>query len=239
MSAASVETLLRELRSLGSPRNVEGMARYGIHSARAFGVPGPQLKRLAREIGPDHALARRLWATGIYDARALAFLVDDPERVTESQMDRWAGDFDNWAICDGACIHLFRRTPFAHRKALEWSLRPEEFVKRGAFALMAALAVHDKDAADAVFISFLEIVERESGDERNGVKKAVNWALRQVGKRSPALNAAAIRTGERIRARSTRAARWIASDALRELRSEAVQRRLAAATARRAAARGR
>jgi 3-methyladenine DNA glycosylase AlkD len=245
VSAVEIEALLKRLEALGDPRNVEGMARYGIRAARAFGVPAAQLKRLAREIGRDHALARRLWATGIYDARALAFLVDEPQAVTERQMERWAADFDNWAICDGVCIHLFRRTPFARAKALAWSRRPEEFVKRAAFALMATLAVHDREAGDEVFAVFLESVEREADDERNGVRKAVNWALRQVGKRNAALHEAAIRAGERIRARGTRAARWIASDALRELRSEAVRRRLAerarapAPKARRREARGR
>jgi 3-methyladenine DNA glycosylase AlkD len=245
MSAPELAAILARLEALGDPRNVLGMARYGIRAERAFGVPGPQLKRLARELGRDHALARQLWATGVYDARALACLVDEPGAVTERQMERWAGDFDNWAICDGACIHLFRRTPFARAKALAWSRRPEEFVKRAAFALMATLAVHDREAGDEVFEAFLESVEREADDERNGVRKAVNWALRQVGKRNAALHEAAIRAGERIRARGTRAARWIASDALRELRSEAVCRRLAerarpaAARARRPAARGR
>jgi 3-methyladenine DNA glycosylase AlkD len=233
-----LEPLLRRMRSLGSRRNVLGMARYGIRPARAFGLPAAEFYRLSREIGRDHALARRLWATGIHDARVLAILVEDPERVSSPQMDRWAKDFDSWAACDGACLHLFDRTPFARRKVREWSRRGEEFVKRAAFALMAALAVHDKQAPDALFLSFLRIVARESDDERNGVRKAVNWALRQIGKRNPSLNGAAIRAAEGIRARGTRAARWIAADALRELRSEAVQRRLRL-RARRSGARGR
>jgi len=232
-----LEALLRRMRALGSRRNVLGMARYGIRPAKAFGLPAAELFRLSREFGRDHALARRLWATGIHDARALAILIEDPERVSGPQMDRWAKAFDNWAICDGACVHLFDRTPFARRKVREWSRRPEEFVKRAAFSLMAALAVHDKQAPDAFFLPFLKIVSRESDDDRNGVKKAVNWALRQIGKRNPVLNTAAVRTAEAIRARGTRAARWIAADALRELRSTAVQRRLL--RARRSAARGR
>jgi 3-methyladenine DNA glycosylase AlkD len=229
----TLQTILKRMRALGDPRNVEGMARYGIRSAKAYGVSLAQLRVIAREIGRDHALAQRLWATGIHEARTLAIFVADPQRLTERQMERWAQDFDNWAICDGCCIHLFDRTPFARRKVRAWSRRPEEFVKRAAFALMAALAVHDKKAPDALFTGYLRIVSREAGDDRNGVKKAVNWALRQIGKRNLALNPAAISTAEAIRARGSRSGRWIAADALRELRSEAVQRRLQARNARR------
>ncbi len=221
-----LQAVLKRLRAQGDPRNVEGMARYGIRSAKAYGVSLAQLRLIAREIGRDHALAQRLWATGIYEARSLAIFIEEPARVTERQLERWARDFDNWAICDGCCIHLFDRTPFARRKVREWSRRPEEFVKRAAFALMAALAVHHKQAPDALFTGYLHIVSREAGDERNGVKKAVNWALRQIGKRNLALNRAAIAIAEAIRARGSRSGRWIAADALRELRSDAVQRRL-------------
>ena len=218
--------ILQHLKSYYKPENVEGMARFGIVSKKVYGVPTPALRKLAREIGKDHQLALRLWTTGILDARALAALIDDPAQVTEEQMEAWVKDFDNWATCDVCCSNLFDRTPFAHRKAAEWSGRDEEYVKRAGFALMAALAVHDKKASEAQFERFLKIIEREAADDRNFVKKAVNWALRQIGKRNLALNRKAIEAAERIRATGTRAGRWIAADALRELRSEAVQTRL-------------
>jgi 3-methyladenine DNA glycosylase AlkD len=220
--------ILRTLKSYYKPENVAGMARFGIVAKKAYGVPAPALRKLARSIGKDHDLAQRLWASGIFDARMLAALIDDPAQVTEEQMEFWAAEFDNWAICDGCCSNLFDRTPFAHRKAVAWTAREEEFVRRAGFALMAALAVHDKQASDAAFRRFLPLIERASDDDRNFVKKAVNWALRQIGKRDLALNAKAIAVAERVRARGTRAARWIAADALRELRSEAVQKRLRA-----------
>jgi 3-methyladenine DNA glycosylase AlkD len=218
--------ILRTLKSHYKPENIEGMARFGIVAKEAYGVPAPALRKLAREIGRDHALAQRLWASGIHDARVLAALIDDPAQVTEEQMESWVGDFDNWGVCDACCGVLFDRTEFAYRRAVEWSRRDEEFVKRAGFALMACLAVHDKEAGDRQFERFLPIIEREATDERNFVKKAVNWALRQIGKRNMRLNRKALETAERIRALDSRAARWIAADALRELRGEAVQKRL-------------
>ncbi|MCJ7751614.1 MAG: DNA alkylation repair protein [Armatimonadetes bacterium] len=220
--------ILQTLKSHYKPENIAGMARFGIVAKKAYGVPAPALRKLARQIGKDHALAQRLWASGIYDARLLAALIDDPTQVTEEQMESWVADFDNWAVCDGVCLHLFDRTPFAYPKAVEWSAREEEFVKRAGFALMAVLAVHDTKAPDAAFVRFLPIIERESDDDRNFVKKAVNWALRQIGKRNLALNGKAIAAAERIHKKDSRPARWIAADALRELRSEAVQKRLLA-----------
>jgi 3-methyladenine DNA glycosylase AlkD len=222
----TLDETLDRLRSLGSPRNVKGMARFGIRSAKVYGVATPDLRRLARQIGRDHRLATRLWVTGIHDARVLASMVEDPEKVTARQMDRWARDFDSWAVCDACCCHLFPRTPFAWSKGVAWSTRPEEYVKRAGFALMAYLAVHDKDATDADFKALLPILRREAGDPRNFVKKAVNWALRQIGKRNAALNAAAIRTAQELRRLDAPSARWIAADALRELESAAVQARL-------------
>lgn len=218
--------ILRTLKSYYKPENIEGMARFGIVAKKAYGVPAPALRKLAREIGRDHALAQRLWSSGIQDARGLAALIDDPAEVTEEQMESWAAEFDNWAVCDGVCLHLFRRTPFAYGKAIEWSARDEEFVKRAGFALMACLVVHDKKAGDRRFERFLPIIEREATDERHFVRKAVNWALRQIGKRNLRLSQKAIERAERIRALDSRAARWIAADALRELRSDAVQKRL-------------
>jgi len=218
--------ILKRIEAAGGPAAVAGMARFGIISKKAYGVSAPALKQLAREIGRDHALALELWATEVLEARTLAGLVAEPERVTERQMERWAKDFDSWAVCDGTCLNLFRKTPFAHRKCCEWSSRPEEFVKRAGFALMACLAVHDKEATNATFTAFLPLIEREAADERPMVKKAVNWALRQIGKRNRRLNRAALKTAAVIQRRDSRSARWIASDALRELRSAAVQRRL-------------
>jgi 3-methyladenine DNA glycosylase AlkD len=217
---------LSELRRLAGPCDFEAMARYGIRSEAMLGVRTPDVVALAKRIGKDHSLALALWRTGVYEARHLAVLVEDADRVTEAQMERWAKDFDSWAICDGACLHLFDRTRFAYDKVVEWSAREEEYVKRASFALMAVLAVHDKKAPDPVFLSWLRIIVRESTDERPYVKKAVNWALRQIGKRNPRLNKAAIATGVKISRIDSKAARWVASDALRELRGDAVRRRL-------------
>jgi 3-methyladenine DNA glycosylase AlkD len=222
----TTDEVVNRLRKLGSPRNVEGMARYGISSAGTLGVPVPRLRALAREIGTDHALAGRLWKTGIHEARIIAPLIDDPARVTERQMERWARDFDSWDIVDQCCNNLFRRTEFAHDKALEWCARDEEFVRRAGFAMIASLSVHDKGAPDSRFTRYLAAVGRAATDERNFVKKAVNWALRSIGKRNPKLNERAIATAERIALLDSKAARWIASDALRELRSEKVRARL-------------
>jgi len=203
------------------------MARFGIETGGALGGIGlPRLRALAKRIGKDHQLAEELWRSQIHEARILAAMVDDPGAVTEMQMEAWAAEFDSWDIVDGVCSSLFDKTPFAWAKALEWSSREEEFVKRAGFTMMAALAVHDKKAMDEAFLTLLPIVEREAGDPRNFVRKAVNWALRQIGKRNPALNAAAIACAERIHSEGTRSAKWVASDALRELQSAAVQARL-------------
>lgn len=225
-----VPEIIKELETLGSPENVAGMARFGIIAGKAFGVPTPVLKRFAKEVKKQakdrHKLAQELWETGIYDARAVAFLIDDPKQVTRRQMDSWAKDFDNWATVDGTCCYLFCRTPFAYEKAIEWAGRKPEFVKRAGFSLMAYLTVHDKKAGDEKLAAFLPIIERSWDDDRNFVKKAVNWALRQVGKHSLNLNGLAIETADRIKLQGTRSARWIAADALRELTSEKVFERL-------------
>jgi 3-methyladenine DNA glycosylase AlkD len=176
-------------------------------------------------LGTDHELALGLWETGIHEARILAGFVDDPALVTEGQMESWAADFDSWDLCDQVC-GLFEETRFAWKKAREWSRREEEFVKRAAFAIVAGLAVHDKAAPDGVFLRFLPTIRRASTDDRNFVKKAVSWALRSIGKRTPALNAAALETAERLRGSTSRSARWIGSDAARELASEKVRSRL-------------
>jgi 3-methyladenine DNA glycosylase AlkD len=202
------------------------MARFGIKADKAFGVSVPALRKLARSIGKDHTLAQALWATGLHEARELATMIADPKQVTEEFMERWVEDIDSWDICDHCCGNLWDNTPFAYHKAREWSRRPEEFVKRAAFSLMAALALHDKAAGDAPFIKFLPIIKRESTDERNFVKKAVNWALRQIGKRNRNLNRQAIKTAREIQKFDSKSARWIAAGALRELTNEKVQSRI-------------
>ena len=202
------------------------MARFGIDTTRAVGVTVTELRRFARDLGHDHELAAALWASGVHEARLLASLVDEPAMVSEAQMEAWVADLDSWDVCDGVCGNLFDRTPFALDKAVEWSSREPEFEKRAAFALMASAAVHRKDLPDAAFASLLPVIRAQAIDERNYVKKAVSWALRQIGKRSSGLNSRAVRTAERIERIDSRAARWVARDALRELRSDAVQARL-------------
>ncbi len=202
------------------------MARFGVHVEKAHGISMPELHRLAKEIGTDHRLAQQLWSSGIHEARILAALVDDPMKVTARQMERWARDFNAWDIVDGSCGHLFVFAAPAWQKAIAWSRRDPEYVKRAGFALMAFLAVHDKQAADTKFVRLLLLVRRHATDERNFVKKAVNWALRQIGKRNARLNRFAIRMARQIRSTDSPAARWVAADALRELTGAAVQRRL-------------
>ncbi len=226
MAPWTCEEVVRRLKLMGDPRAAEGAARFGIRVPNLLGVCAPDLRRLAKEIGKDHALARRLWTTGLHDARVLATLIDDPAQVTPRQMEQWAGDFDSWAVCDAACCCLFDKTPHAWDKAVEWTGREPEYVKRAGFVLMAALAVHDKKAPDERFKAFLPLLVRHATDERNFVKKAVNWALRQIGKRSRRLNRLAIQTAGQIKQIDCRSARWIASDALRELISDKVRDRL-------------
>lgn len=218
--------ILQRLKSMSNPDAVQGMGRYGIATENTFGVSIPDLRKLAKEIGTDHATAKELWSSRIHEARILASMVDDPALVTEAQMERWVLDFDSWDVCDQCCSNLFSYTAHAWTKVPEWSRRPEEFVKRAAFALAAALAVHDKRASDDAFVALLTIIEREATDERNYVRKAVNWALRQIGKRNHALNHAAIETARTIQKLDSRCAAWVATDAFRELTSESVRARL-------------
>ncbi len=225
------DEVVARLRALATPANLAGMARFGITVDNALGISVPAMRKLAKECGHDTALAEELWATGIHEARMMAGFIADPATVTEALLERWLRDFDSWDICDEVCSDLVSYTPFAFDKCAEWSLRKEEYVKRAGFALMAALAVHDKTHGDKPFLRFLGFIKRESGDDRNFVKKAVNWALRNIGKRNLILNAAAIKTAEDIRSINARSARWIAADALRELRSDAVQARLRARAA--------
>lgn len=234
-----VDTIVAELRDMGSETARAGMARYGIRVDDAFGVSVTELRKLAKRLGRDHALALALWATGKHEARLLACFVDAPAEVTEAQMERWVADFDSWDLCDQATTSLFDRSPYAWAKARAWAAREEEWTKRAGFTLMAGLAVHDKRASRDAFLELLPIIERGAFDERNFVKKGVNWALRNIGKRERALNEAAIACAVRIRdqaderagadrggALELRAARWVASDALRELSSAKIQERL-------------
>ncbi len=218
--------VIEEMESLASAKDREGMARFGIKTDKALGISVYVIRKMAKDIGHDHKLAQALWKTGIHEARMLAAFVDEPGKVTEKQMERWVKDFDSWDICDQTCAHLFDRTPFAYAKAFEWSRREEEFVRRSGFVLMCALAVHDKKAPDSKFRKFFPVIKKYSFDERNFVKKAVNWALRQIGKRNKALNREAIKVAEDIKKSDAKPARWIANDALRELRSPAVRKRL-------------
>jgi 3-methyladenine DNA glycosylase AlkD len=213
------EEVIARLEALKDIERAKGAEHFGIKPTTQFyGIAVPDIRDLAKEIKTDHALAEKLWESGIHEGRLLATMIDDPKEVTEEQMERWVSSFDTWDVCDQCCGNLFDRTPYAYSKAVEWSQREEEFVKRAAFALMAWAAVHDKKAADSHFENFLPIIQRESNDDRNFVKKAVNWALRQIGKRNKTLNKQAIETAERIQKLDSKAAKWIASDALRELR---------------------
>jgi 3-methyladenine DNA glycosylase AlkD len=229
MSAMTVKEVLAYLEKRGSRRNVDGMARYGLvtKSDKVFGVSVDTLRLLGKKIGRDHTLASALWKSGWYEARMLCAFVDEPEKVTPAQMDRWAKDFDNWAICDSTTFHLFDKTPHAWSKVNAWAKRKEEFVKRASFALLAALALHDRKTADAPFKRSLKLIERAASDERNFVKKGVSWALRSVGSRSPALNAASIQLATRLSKSENAAERWVGKDALRDITRPMVQKRAA------------
>jgi len=236
--SAGAAALVSRIESLGSEADRAGMARYGINVERAAGVSIYELRRIAKDLGRDHELALALWDTGLHEARHLASMVDDPALVDDDQMEAWVGDLDSWDLCDQMTSNLFDKTELAYIKAREWCGREPEFEKRAGFATIAALAVQDKAAGDEPFVEFLELVRREAGDGRNYVKKAVSWALRNIGKRDRALNAAAVACAEQILAGAdalaqaeagkgaARSARWVARDALRELTSEKVRRRL-------------
>jgi 3-methyladenine DNA glycosylase AlkD len=227
----TVRTTLAWLERRGTARNREGMARFGITAAKAYGVSSATMAPLVKRLRRDHDLALALWDTGWLEARILAAFVAEPARTTASQMDRWCRDFDNWAVCDSTCLHLFSRTPLAWRRVDMWSRRREEFVRRAGFALIASLAVHDKTAPDDRFLRLLPLIETTARDERNFVRKAVNWALRQIGKRNLALNGAAVVVARRLSVAPDASSRWVGKDALRELTGEGVLRRLHARAA--------
>ncbi|HUS20070.1 MAG TPA: DNA alkylation repair protein [Terriglobales bacterium] len=215
--AISKAEVLAWLKKQGSPRVVEGMARYGLPTDGAVGISVGDLQKFAKRIGKNHGLALQLWKSGGYEARLLATLIDDPKLVTTKQMNAWTADFNSWGICDSACFWLFDKTPFAYERALQWSKSPKEFVKRGGFALMASLALHDKAAGNERFLALLPSIEEGAEDGRNFVKKGVSWALRGIGKRNPAMKSAAVKVAKRLASREEAACRWVGKDALRDL----------------------
>ena len=223
---ANFNVVIEKLKSASNPDSVKGMARFGITPENIFGVSIPSLRKIAKETKKDHTLAQQLWDFGFRETMILASMIDEPDMVTQEQMEKWVLDFDYWEICDQCCMNLFEKTNFAYEKAVEWSSRTEEFVKRAGFVMMARLAVSDKKADDSKFEQFFPIVLREADDGRNFVKKAVNWALRQIGKRNLALNVKAIDVAKEMQKIDSKSARWIANDAIRELSGEAVQNRL-------------
>ena len=220
------EEIVKVLKAEANPKSFEGMVRFGINPKNTLGISTPFLRKLAKDLGKNHALALQLWKTEIHEARILACFIDNPAEVSKKQVEAWALGFDSWDVCDQCCSTLFDKTSFAHQKAVEFSSRKEEFVKRTGFALMAVLAVHDKAAKNRDFEKFFPLIKRESVDERNFVKKAVNWALRQIGKRNKALNKKAIALAKQIKKIDSKPARWVASNALCELEGSAVQERL-------------
>lgn len=222
----SVEEVLKKLKAKADPDQLKGMVKYGMVGEKRLGVAVPDIRRIAKEIGKGHQLALRLWNTGIPEAMIVASMVDKPEEVTEEQMEEWVKDFNAWDVCDQVCMNLFEKTPLAWKKIMDWSKREEEFVKRAAFALIACLAWHNKGAPDQEFVKLIPVIKKGATDERNLVKKAVSWALRNIGKRNPNLNDVAIKTSKEIQKMDSKSARWIASDAIQDLTSDATKRRL-------------
>ncbi|HTG95640.1 MAG TPA: DNA alkylation repair protein [Pyrinomonadaceae bacterium] len=222
----NVDSVVARLKRLGTKKQRDAMSRYAIPSENAFGVSVGKIRDMGKQLGRNHDLAQALWDTGWYEARMLAAFVDDPAQVTPAQMDRWCRDFDSWAIVDTICFHLFDKTPYAFAKAKAWANRRNEFEKRAAFALLASLGVHDKTASDESFAKCLPLIERAATDERNFVKKGVSWALRVIGRRNNELNRSAVALSKRLCASEEPAARWVGRDALKELTSPAVLRRL-------------
>ena len=223
----SEKEIIKKLKSLANPKNVAGMARFGIMpKAKVLGVPMPALRKITKEIGKNHVLAPRLWQSGIHEAKILASMIEELDKVDSAQMDKWVADFDSWDVCDQVCLNLFFNHPLALKKCAQWSKNKEEFVRRAGFALMAVVAFKNKQVKNNDFIKFFPLIKKYATDERNYVRKAVNWALRQIGKRNLVLNKTAIACAEEIRKIDNKAACWIAADALRELKGEAVSSRL-------------
>lgn len=221
-----MEEILNRLKEKARPDQLEGMAKFGMAVEERLGVSIPEMRKIVKDVGKDHKLALELWRTGIVEARIVAAMIDEHEKLTEKQMEDWVKDINSWDVCDQVCMNLFEKTPLALKKIFDWSRREEEFVKRTSFALIACLAWHDKKAGDEKFVKLLPVIKGGATDDRNFVKKAVNWALRNIGKRNPNLNKAAIKAAKEIQQIDSKTARWIASNAIKELESEAVQRRL-------------
>ncbi len=211
------EQVIADLKRLANAQNVEEMARFGIRSANVLGISMPTLRKMAKEIGRDHVTALALWDAGIHEARILASMIDEARLVSPEQMNAWVKDFDAWDVCDQMCGNLFDKTPFAYQKAVEWCHEEKEFVRRAGFVMMAELAVHDKKAQDEAFLQFFPLIKQYAGDERNFVKKAVNWALRQIGKRNGRLRTLALECAYDVQKMDSRTAQWVANDAIREL----------------------
>jgi len=223
---ATVNEVLDKLKAKARPDQLDGMARFGMTVEKRLGVTVPEMRQIAKEMGKDHQLALELWETGISEAMMVASMIDLPAEVTEKQMEQWVKDFDSWDVCDQVCMNLFDRTPLAWKKVRDWSVRKEEYVRRAAFTLLACLAWHNKKAADQEFLHLLPLIPQAATDERNFVRKAVSWALRGIGKRNVNLHRAAIETATQMQKMDSKSARWIATDALKDLSSDATQRRL-------------
>ena len=221
-----IEAIIAELKSKAKPDNLAGMARYGMAIEQRLGVSVPEMRQMAKAAGRNHRLALELWDTGIAEARIIAAMIDEPDKLTEAQMEDWVKGINSWDVCDQVCMNLFEKSPLAWQKIIDWSAREEEFVKRTAYSLLACLAWHDKQTKDEKFMALFPVLIRGATDERNFVKKAVNWALRNIGKRNLNLNQAAINTAKEIQKIDAKAARWIASDAIRELESGPIQAKL-------------
>ena len=222
----STQEILTKLKSKAKPDNLPGMARYGINTEKRLGVQIPELRQLAKETGKNHQIALELWQTGIAEARILAAMTDEPENVTEQQMENWVKDINSWDIDDQTTMNLFEKTPLSWKKITDWSQRPEEFVKRTAYSLLACLAWHNKTATDQQFTQLFPVIASGATDERKSIQKAISWALRTIGKRNPQLNRAAIQLAQEIQQTNTKPARWIANNVTRELQSQPVQNRL-------------
>jgi 3-methyladenine DNA glycosylase AlkD len=222
----STQEILTKLKSKAKPDNLPGMARYGINTEKRLGVQIPELRQLAKETGKNHQIALELWQTGIAEARILAAMTDEPEKVTEQQMENWVKDINSWDIDDQITMNLFEKTPLSWKKITDWSQRPEEFVRRTAYSLLACLAWHNKTATDQQFTQLFPVIASGATDERKSIQKAISWALRTIGKRNPQLNLAAIQLAQEIQQTNTKPARWIANDVTRELQSQSVQNRL-------------
>ncbi|MGH7726258.1 MAG: DNA alkylation repair protein [Candidatus Eiseniibacteriota bacterium] len=227
-AAKRAQEIVAELKRLSSKKARDGMARYAIPSDHAFGVPMSTMQQVARRAGHDQELAEALWKTGWYEARTVAAFVAEPEKLTPAQMDRWCRDFDNWAICDTVCFKLFDRSPHALKKIAQWAGKRDEYQRRAAFALLASVALHDRESGDEPFLRLLPVVEKAASDERNFVKKGVSWALRSVGTRSAKLNAASVALSRRLAESDNASARWIGKGAVRELTGPIVRKRLEA-----------